>query len=228
MSKPSVVVIDYNGGNLASAAQALTYAAEQAGIDAQVTIANTPHALREADRIVLPGQGAFADCAKGLADVPSLKETLTELIQGGTPFLGICVGMQLLAEQGFEHGATKGLGWIKGNITPLKAIGLRIPQMGWNELHIQQQHPLIANLPQGAHGYFVHSYGLSDYDEADIVATTDYGGPVPAIVARHNYAGTQFHVEKSQNVGLHILKNFLTWQPSAHKSTTSLSATGKI
>ncbi|QNT79489.1 imidazole glycerol phosphate synthase subunit HisH [Entomobacter blattae] len=215
MKSLSVVVIDYNGGNLASAAQALEHAAQLSHIPARVEISNTVEALKQADRIVLPGQGAFRDCAQGLQNIPHLLETLNEVTKTGTPFLGICVGMQLMAEEGFENDRTPGLGWIKGKITKMSPPGQRLPQMGWNELTFSTpSHPLLQGLHQGVHGYFVHSYALSDYASEDIVATTDYGGALPAIVAKGNRAGTQFHVEKSQKTGLHILGNFLRWSSS--------------
>ncbi|GBQ26310.1 imidazole glycerol phosphate synthase subunit HisH [Gluconacetobacter azotocaptans] len=210
----SIVVIDYNGGNLASAARALTRAAADSGIDATVTITAAPDAVRRADRIVLPGQGAFADCAAGLAAVPGLLQTIQEATDAGTPFLGICVGMQLMAERGLEHATTPGFGWITGEIAQMDAPNLRLPQMGWNRLDFTPgAHPLTEGLGPDAHGYFVHSYALRAGAAADLVATTDYGGPVPAIVAHGNRAGTQFHVEKSQEVGLRILSNFLRWSP---------------
>ena len=209
-----VCVVDYAGGNLASAARALAEAASLAGIDAEVSITADPGALRRADRIVLPGQGAFADCAHGLAAAPGLRVAIEETVAAGTPFLGICVGMQLMAERGLEHGSTAGFGWIKGEIAPMLATGLRLPQMGWNELLFTPgAHPLTEGLMPGDHGYFVHSYALRHHDPADLVASTDYGAPVPALVARGNRAGTQFHVEKSQRVGLRILANFLRWNP---------------
>lgn len=211
-----VAVIDYNGGNLASAAQAARRAASLRGLDAEIVITRDEAALRSADRLILPGQGAFADCAKGLEE-DGLSRLLTELTQNGTPFLGICVGMQLMAESGLEHGVTKGLGWIGGQVarmTHAENSGLRLPHMGWNTLDFTPgAHPLTAGLSPGDHGYFVHSYALRNGDPADYVATTQYGGTVPAITARGTRCGTQFHVEKSQEVGLIFLGNFLTWQP---------------
>ncbi|MBE7212435.1 MAG: imidazole glycerol phosphate synthase subunit HisH [Gluconacetobacter diazotrophicus] len=209
-----VVVVDYQGGNLASAARALEEAAGRAGIPAAVRITADPGAVREADRIVLPGQGAFADCARGLASVPGLRNAIEDATTAGTPFLGICVGMQLMAERGLEHGETAGLGWIRGAIARMEAPGLRLPQMGWNALELRQPgHPLAAGLEPDDHGYFVHSFALRDFDPADLVATAEYGGTVPAIICRGNRAGTQFHVEKSQEVGLRILRSFLHWDP---------------
>ncbi len=209
-----VCVIDYDGGNLASAARALSEAASRAGLRADVSITADPQALRRADRIVLPGQGAFADCAAGLARRAGLREALERAIAAGTPFFGICVGMQLMAERGLEHGPTRGFGWIRGEVAPMRVPGLRLPQMGWNELRFTPGvHPLTEGLRPGDHGYFVHSYALREHDPADLVATTDYGGAVPALVARGNRCGAQFHVEKSQQVGLRILGNFLRWTP---------------
>jgi imidazole glycerol-phosphate synthase subunit HisH len=210
----SIVVIDYNGGNLASAARAVERAASDSGIDAAVTITADPDAVRRADRIVLPGQGAFADCAAGLDAVPGLRPAISDATEAGTPFLGICVGMQLMAARGLEHAVTPGFGWIAGEIALMEVPGLRLPQMGWNRLDFTPgAHPLTEGLDGDAHGYFVHSYALRHGRAADLVATTDYGGAVPAIVARGNRAGTQFHVEKSQTVGLRILSNFLRWSP---------------
>ena len=209
-----VCVVDYDGGNLASASRALAEAASRASIAATVSVTADPEALRRADRIVLPGQGAFADCAGGLSALAGLRAAIEDRVGGGTPFLGICVGMQLMAERGLEHGSTPGFGWIKGEIAPMDAPGLRLPQMGWNELLFTPgAHPLTDGLAPGDHAYFVHSYALRDHDPADLIVTTDYGAPVPALVARGNRAGTQFHVEKSQEVGLRILANFLRWTP---------------
>jgi len=211
-----VCVVDYDGGNLASASRALTEAAFLGDIAAEVSITADPAALAGADRIVLPGQGAFADCAGGLSHAPGLRDAIENAVNNGTPFLGICVGMQLMAERGLEHGDTPGFGWIKGEIAPMDVPGLRLPQMGWNELLFTPgAHPLTEGLLPGDHGYFVHSYSLRNHDPADLVATTDYGGAVPALVARGNRAGTQFHVEKSQQVGLRILANFLRWSPGS-------------
>ena len=209
-----VVVVDYQGGNLASASRALAEAAARTGIDARVVVSADPDTVRQADRIVLPGQGAFADCARGLESAPGLREEIDRSTAAGTPFLGICVGMQLMAERGLEHGETRGFGWIKGEIARLHAPGLRLPQMGWNGLDFTSgAHPLTDGLDPGDHCYFVHSFALSGFDAAELVATTRYGGDVPALVARGNRAGTQFHVEKSQRVGLRILANFLRWRP---------------
>ncbi len=210
-----VVVIDYGSGNLASASRALALAAERAGIDAAVSITADAGAVARADRIVLPGQGAFADCARGLAAVPGMRAAIETATDAGTPFLGICVGMQLMAERGLEHTVTEGFGWIGGEIAAMDVPqALRLPQMGWNELQFTPgAHPLLDGLVPGDHGYFVHSYALQGGTPGQTIATTEYGGPVAAIVARGNRAGTQFHVEKSQEVGLRILANFLRWTP---------------
>ena len=214
-----VAVVDYAGGNLASASRALAHAADRAGIGATVTVTDDPAAVRAADRIVLPGQGAFADCRRGLDAVPGLLHAIEERTAAGIPFLGICVGMQLMAERGLEHRPTPGFGWIDGEIALMQPApgtdAIRLPQIGWNELAFAPgAHPLLVGIAQGDHVYFVHSYALDRARPTDILATTDYGGlPRPAIVARGNRAGTQFHVEKSQEVGLRLLANFLRWTP---------------
>ena len=209
-----VAVVDCGSGNLASASRALAAAAEQAGLDVRIEVTDDPGRVSAVDRVVLPGQGAFADCAAGLAAVPGLREAVERSAVAGRPFLGICVGMQLMAERGLEHAVTQGFGWIGGEIAPMDPPGLRLPQMGWNALHfVPGVHPLLDGLRPGDHAYFVHSYALRGGDPADLVATAEYGGAVPALVARGNRAGTQFHVEKSQDVGLRILGNFLRWAP---------------
>lgn len=209
-----VAVVDYGSGNLASASRALAAAAEREGVEARVEVTADPDRVAGADRVVLPGQGAFADCAAGLARVPGMREAIEGAVAAGRPFLGICVGMQLMAERGLEHRVTPGFGWIRGEVAAMDAPGLRLPQMGWNALEFAPgAHPLLAGLRPGDHAYFVHSYALRGGDGADVVATAEYGGPVPALVARGNRAGTQFHVEKSQEVGLTILGNFLRWRP---------------
>ncbi|QHI95968.1 imidazole glycerol phosphate synthase subunit HisH [Aristophania vespae] len=213
-----VVVIDYNGGNLASAAQATKRAASQLGLNADIRISRQESDILSADRLILPGQGAFADCARGL-EIDNLRKILEQTVEKGTAFLGICVGMQLMAEYGLEHGKTPGLGWIKGYIAPMseaEEAGLRLPHMGWNELNFTKgAHPLTEGLSPKDHAYFVHSYALKNGASEDIIATADYGSAVPAIVARGCQCGTQFHVEKSQEVGLTILRNFLSWAPRA-------------
>jgi len=210
----NVVVVDYGSGNLASASRALALAAARAGIDARVTVTADPDRVSRADRIVLPGQGAFADCARGLAAVSGMTQAIGTATAAGAPFLGICVGMQLMAERGLEHEITPGFGWIAGEVAEMEVPGLRLPQMGWNALDfLPGSHPLLDGLEPGDHAYFVHSYGLRGAAPGEVLATTDYGGPVAAIIAAGNRAGTQFHVEKSQDVGIRILMNFLCWAP---------------
>lgn len=209
-----VAVIDYGSGNLASASRALALAAERGGIAAEVIVTADPDIAARSDRIVLPGQGAFADCANGLHAIPGMWDTIDRVTATGTPLLGICVGMQLMAERGLEHAVTPGYGWINGEIAEMPAPGLRLPQMGWNSLDfVPGAHPLLDGLHPGDHAYFVHSYALVGGDPSQTIATTDYGGPVVAFVAAGNRAGTQFHVEKSQEVGIRILTNFLRWTP---------------
>jgi len=209
-----VAVVDYGSGNLASASRALALAAEQDGIAADVRVTAEPDWVARADRIVLPGQGAFADCARGLDSVTGMHQAIATATDSGTPFLGICVGMQLMAERGLEHEVTEGFGWVAGEIAEMPATGLRLPQMGWNVLDFTPGvHPLLVGLQPGDHAYFVHSYALRGFRPEQVIATTDYGGPVVAIVAAGNRAGTQFHVEKSQEVGIRILMNFLRWNP---------------
>jgi glutamine amidotransferase len=209
-----IAVIDYASGNLASAARGLSLAAEQRGIKADVRITSDPDVVVKADRIVLPGQGAFADCARGLAGVDGLEQAMFARVDAGAPFLGICVGMQLMAERGLEHGVTKGFGWVQGEIAKMQVGNARLPHMGWNELNFEPgAHKLLEGLVPGDHAYFVHSYALTGGRADQIIATTDYEGPVVAMVATGNRAGTQFHAEKSQQVGLRILGNFLAWEP---------------
>ena len=208
-----VAVVDYGSGNLASASRALALAAERGGLRAEIMVTANPAVVSEADRIVLPGQGAFADCAHGLAAVAGMREAIESGTAAGAPFLGICVGMQLMAQRGLEHAVTPGFGWIKGDIAEMQAPALRLPQMGWNALSFTPSvHPLLDGLVPGDHVYFVHSYALVNGDPTETIATTDYGGPVPAFVVSGNRAGTQFHVEKSQDIGIRILTNFLRWK----------------
>ncbi|MFG1351654.1 imidazole glycerol phosphate synthase subunit HisH [Xanthobacter autotrophicus] len=214
----SVAIIDYNSGNLHSAAKAMERAALDVGAE-RVIVTSDPEIVRTADRVVLPGVGAFADCRAGLDAVPGMVEAMTEAVKDrGRPFLGICVGLQLLAERGLEHGVTAGLGWIRGEVERIAPSDpeLKIPHMGWNTLQTAREHPLLAGIPTGEgglHAYFVHSYHLKPADGIDLVATTDYGSTITAMVARDNVAGTQFHPEKSQRLGLALLANFLKWHP---------------
>jgi glutamine amidotransferase len=214
-----VAIIDYGSGNLRSATKAFERAAREAGIAAEIDLTADPERVRSADRIVLPGVGAYADCARGLHAVTGMWEAVEETaITKARPFLGICVGMQLMAERGREYEVIDGLGWIAGEvdrITPADP-SLKIPHMGWNTLAERKPHPLLAGIPLGPgglHAYFVHSYHLQAEDRADLVAEADYGGAVTAIVARDSYAGTQFHPEKSQRLGLALIANFLKWSP---------------
>jgi glutamine amidotransferase len=211
-----VVIVDCGSGNLRSAAKAFERAAAENEISADIQVTNAPETIAGADRIVLPGVGAFADCRQGLAAVPGGEEALNEtVITNARPFLGICVGMQLMADRGREFGITEGLGWIGGEIIPIEPCeaDLKIPHMGWNEIEVRADHPLVAGLGSGAHAYFVHSYHFRLADPADLVAVTDYGGPLAAIIGRDNLAGTQFHPEKSQAAGLRLIGNFLRWCP---------------
>jgi glutamine amidotransferase len=214
-----VAIIDYGSGNLHSAAKAFERAARDSGRESRILVTSDPKAVRAADRVVLPGVGAFADCKRGLEAVPGMIEALEAAVRGqGRPFLGICVGMQLLATRGLEHGVTDGLDWIGGEVRAIEPRdpALKIPHMGWNTLTALRAHALLQGLPtgpDGLHAYFVHSYHLVVADRADVVAETDYGGPVTALVARGNIAGTQFHPEKSQTLGLGLIGNFLAWTP---------------
>jgi len=210
----TVALIDYGSGNLASAAKALAKAAGGTGYEI-VTTAD-PTAVKAAERIVLPGVGAFADCMRGLSSIPGMVPMLREkVLKEGAPFLGICVGMQLLATVGREFGDHAGLGWIAGEVVKIKPAdtALKIPHMGWNELKIVQRHKLLDGIESGAHAYFVHSYHFVPALPDDLIATTDYGGTLTAVVGNENIAGTQFHPEKSQATGLKLLSNFLKWRP---------------
>ena len=215
----TVAIVDYSSGNLHSAVKAFERAAHEAGLDQPITVTQDPAVVARADRVVLPGVGAFADCRRGLDAVPGMVEALEEAVrQHGRPFFGICVGMQLMAERGLEYEVKEGLGWIAGEvdrITP-KDVSLKIPHMGWNTLNVVRPHPLLTGLelgPNGRHAYFVHSYQLKPGHRADLIAEADYGGAVTAIVGRDNIVGTQFHPEKSQKLGLALIANFLKWTP---------------
>ncbi|KAA0580248.1 imidazole glycerol phosphate synthase subunit HisH [Azospirillum sp. B21] len=211
----TVALIDYGSGNLRSAAKAIERAAGEAEASYTVLVTSDADAVRHADRVVLPGVGAFADCKRGLSEVPGMLEALEEVVhRRGRPFLGICVGMQLMAERGREYGVTEGLGWIRGEVVKLEPAdpALKIPHMGWNELNIRHQHPVLAGLPEGAHAYFVHSYQFKLDDPDTLIASADYGGPFAAVVGRDNLVGTQFHPEKSQATGLALIANFLRWK----------------
>ena len=209
------VIIDYGSGNLRSAAKAFERAAEEAGLDLAIEVAAEAAALKHADRIVLPGVGAFADCRRGLDAVDGLVEALQQrVIRDAVPFIGICVGMQLMAERGLEFETSRGLGWLKGDVVAIPpADGLKIPHMGWNDIEIRTAHPVLEGIATGDHIYFVHSYKFAAADPDEILATVGYGGPIAALVGRDNMVGTQFHPEKSQAVGLKLIGNFLKWRP---------------
>jgi len=211
-----VAIIDCGSGNLRSAAKAFERAAAEEGISARIEVTNEPEAVARADRVVLPGVGAFADCRRGLAAVPGLEAALRETaIARVRPFLGICLGMQLMADRGREFETVSGLGWIAGEVVPIEPCdaALKIPHMGWNQIEPRTPHPLLQGLGAGAHAYFVHSYHFRLANPADLVAVTDYGGPLTAINGYANLAGTQFHPEKSQEAGLRLIGNFLRWRP---------------
>ncbi|MHB2267386.1 imidazole glycerol phosphate synthase subunit HisH [Aliihoeflea sp. PC F10.4] len=214
-----VAIIDYGSGNLRSATKAFERAARETGLSAQIDLTDDAEHVANADRIVLPGVGAYADCRRGLDAVPGMVDALNEaVIAKGRPFLGICVGMQLLSTRGLEKTTSYGLDWIGGDVVEMTPsdTSLKIPQIGWNTIHVKQDHPLFTGIStgeNGLHAYFVHSYHLAASDPADVLAETDYGGTVTAAVARDNVAGTQFHPEKSQALGLALIANFLKWKP---------------
>jgi imidazole glycerol-phosphate synthase subunit HisH len=215
----TVAIVDYGSGNLHSAAKAVERAARESGHAQPVVVTREPDEVARADRVVLPGVGAFADCRHGLDGIPGMVDALDETVRRkGRPFLGICVGMQLMAERGLEYEVAQGFGWIRGEVDRIAPADarLKIPHMGWNTLDSARPHALIAGIPtgpQGLHAYFVHSYHLKPAERGDVVAEAEYGGPVTAIVGRDNYVGTQFHPEKSQRLGLALLANFLKWAP---------------
>jgi glutamine amidotransferase len=214
-----VAIIDYGSGNLHSAAKAFERAARESGSPLAVKVTSKPEEVRAAERIVLPGVGAFADCKRGLVAIPGMIEVLEESVRRrGRPFLGICVGLQLMAERGLEHGLTPGLGWIEGEVRAIEPSdpSLKIPHMGWNTLKLVRDHALFEGIPTGdacLNAYFVHSYHLVPSRADALVATTDYAGPITALVAKDNVAGSQFHPEKSQRLGLALIANFLKWAP---------------
>jgi glutamine amidotransferase len=213
----SVVVIDYGSGNLRSAAKAVERAAAEVSKNMKVEVASDAAAVRAAERIVLPGQGAFGECARGLNAIPGLRAVLEEtVIERGRPFLGICVGMQLMASRGLEHGTHEGLGWIPGDVVPIEPDDpkLKIPHMGWNDLRVDRpDHPVLNGIGTGTDVYFVHSYALSASDPGHVLARVDYGALLTAAVGRDNMVGTQFHPDKSQDAGLRLIANFLRWKP---------------
>jgi imidazole glycerol-phosphate synthase subunit HisH len=214
----TTLVVDYGSGNLHSAAKAFERASRDSGGNEKILVSNDPDEVRRADRVVLPGVGAFADCRRGLDAVPGMIDALNETVRGrGKPLFGICVGMQLMAERGREYEVTEGLGWIKGEVNRIAPADktLKIPHMGWNTLD-SKNHPVLAGIPlgpSGLHAYFVHSYQLNAENSGDVIARAEYGGPITAMVGRDNIIGTQFHPEKSQKLGLALIGNFLKWAP---------------
>jgi imidazole glycerol-phosphate synthase subunit HisH len=214
-----IAIVDYGSGNLHSAYKAFERAARDSGVTAEIKVTGDPDLVAKADRVVLPGVGAFADCRRGLEALPGMIDALEEsIVKKGRPFLGICVGMQLMAARGLEYQTTDGLGWIGGDVAAIAPDdpALKIPHMGWNTLEVQREHAVLAGIPTGPaglHAYFVHSYAFTGVSPGEIIAATEYGGPIVAIVGRDNMFGTQFHPEKSQRLGLALIGNFLRWQP---------------
>lgn len=214
-----VAIIDYGSGNLRSATKAFERAARESGIDAMIELTDKADRVATADRIVLPGVGAYADCRSGLDAVAGMHEAIIDVVENkGRPFFGICVGMQLMSSRGLEKTITPGFGWIKGDVVEMTPSdpALKIPQIGWNTLDLKRPHPLFDGIktgPDGLHAYFVHSYHLAAEQAQDVIATTDYGGPMTAFVGRDNMVGAQFHPEKSQALGLRLIANFLSWKP---------------
>jgi len=213
----TIAIIDYGSGNLRSVANALAVAAREAGLDIAIEVTASAAVVARASHIVLPGVGAFADCRAGIAGIAGMAAALREVaIEKRRPFLGICVGMQLMADVSSEHGRHPGFGWIEGEVTPIvpKDAGLKVPHMGWNELQLEApDHPLFEGIANGAHAYFVHSYALAPAHGNELLASVDHGGQITAAVGRDNLVGTQFHPEKSQRVGATLLANFLRWRP---------------
>jgi glutamine amidotransferase len=214
-----VAIIDYGSGNLRSATKAFERAAREAGLNAEIELTDKADRVATADRMVLPGVGAYADCRKGLDAVPGMHDAIADVVEKkGRPFFGICVGMQLMSSRGLEKTVTDGFGWIEGDVVEMTPSdpSLKIPQIGWNTLTLNRPHPLFDGIPtgpDGLHAYFVHSYHLAARKPADVIATTDYGGAMTAFVGRDNMVGAQFHPEKSQALGLKLIANFLTWTP---------------
>ena len=210
----TTVIIDYNSGNLRSAEKSFQLMSEELNVG-QVKVSNKPEDVVNADRVVLPGVGAFADCKHELSSIMGLYEAIEAHVKTGKPFMGICVGMQMMATCGHEHGYHEGFNWIKGDVKIMEPNdkNLKIPHMGWNNLNILNSHPVFNNINEDDHVYFVHSYHFEVENNNNLLANVDYGGKITAAVAHENIIGTQFHPEKSQSVGLQIIKNFLQWNP---------------
>lgn len=214
-----IAVIDYGAGNIRSVVRALEHVLSQNGIDMDVNLTSKSYEVGAANRIVLPGQGAFGDCMSALGDIPDMIDAISErVVVDKAPFLGICVGMQLLATVGLEHGSHKGLDWISGKVVPIPPkADLKIPHMGWNEVDLTPvgtKHPMFEGIKSGEHFYFVHSFMMECENKSAVLANTDYGAPFACAVACDNIVGVQFHPEKSQNAGLAMLDNFTRWQPT--------------
>ncbi len=215
MGDVTTAIVDYGSGNLRSAAKAFERAAREGGTADEIVVTASPEVVATADRVVLPGVGAFADCRAGVEALAGMREALEDAVIGrGRPFLGICVGMQLMATRGLEHGAHDGFDWIPGEVAALTpAPGRPVPHMGWNQLTVRHAHPVLAGIETGAHAYFVHSFAFCAQEGAHVLAETDYGGAITAVIGRDNLVGTQFHPEKSQETGLRLIANFLAWRP---------------
>jgi len=215
-----LVLVDYGSGNLRSAERAAERMINEAGLNIKAHISAEPDVVARADRLILPGVGAYGDCARGIQAIDGMWQAIEAAVHSrAIPFLGICVGMQLMLTEGIEHGTHAGFNWLKGRVTPIREQGvaadMKVPHMGWNELHVSatgQSHPVLAELPD-THAYFVHSYAATDVPDANIMARATYGVPLTAAIAKDNMIGTQFHPEKSQKLGLALIRNFLEWKP---------------